>query len=69
VAGLLGYVGIHSVLTHLLADALTPMGIEPFAPLDGRSYSLDLWKASNPAANYGLLAVGVLADAGALLVG
>jgi inner membrane protein len=69
VAGFLAYVGVHSVLTHLLADVLTPMGIEPFAPLDGRNYSLDLWKASNPAANYGLLAVGALADAGALLVG
>lgn len=51
-------VGVVSVGSHLVADALTPMGIRPLAPLRSRRYTFELAKASNPVANYALLAVG-----------
>ncbi len=54
------FVGVLTVSTHLLADALTPMGIRPFQPIDDRKYSLDVVTAANPIANYGLLAIGVV---------
>lgn len=64
-----GVVGTVTVCAHLLADALTPAGIRPFAPVRDRSYSYDLARASNPIANYGLLTLGVVAVAGALWIG
>jgi inner membrane protein len=58
-----------TVGSHILADALTPAGVRPFAPYRDDFYSYDLARASNPIANYALLAVGVLAGAGALAFG
>ncbi|SEV88303.1 metal-dependent hydrolase [Natrinema salifodinae] len=58
-------VGLLSIGSHLLADALTPMGIQPFWPLSRRRYSLDLTTAANPIANYGLFGLGI----GAVLMG
>lgn len=62
-------VGVLGVGSHLLADALTPMGVTPFWPLSGRNYTLNLTRADNPVANWLLLALGVLATALALAVG
>ena len=62
-------VGFLTVCSHIAADALTPMGITPFAPLRTRHYSLDLTRAKNPVANYALLGIGVLAVVLALAVG
>lgn len=59
-------VGTLSVLAHLAADALTPMGIRPFWPVSGRSYSLEVTTADDTVANYALLALGVFATALAL---
>jgi inner membrane protein len=53
--------------SHIAADALTPMGVEPYR--DGRHYSYDVAKAANPLANYALLAVGVLAVGVAYVAG
>ena len=53
-------VGVLSILSHLLADALTPMGIRPFWPLSNRHYTLNVTKAANPTANYVLLGVGIV---------
>jgi inner membrane protein len=61
---LAGAVGIGS---HLLADALTPAGVPLLWPLSSRDYSLHLIGASNPVANWGLLALGVGATAGTYL--
>lgn len=62
-------VGTVSISSHLLADALTPMGIRPFWPLSGRRYTFDLTTAANPIANYGLLVLGIVAVlAGAAIV-
>ena len=51
-------VGIIMVGAHLLADALTPIGVRPFKPLYNNKYTLDITKAANPIANYALLVVG-----------
>lgn len=57
--GLFGtIVGFVTVGAHLLADALTPKGLAPFEPIDDREYCFDVIRASNPVANYGLLALG-----------
>ncbi len=42
------FVGILTIGAHLLADALTPMGIRLFDPIGDRKYSLDIAKAANP---------------------
>ena len=60
-AGLGVVVALVAVGSHLLADALTPAGVPLLWPLSGRDYSVDVATASNPVANYGLLALGVAA--------
>lgn len=57
-------IGIVAISSHIAADALTPMGVEPFG--DGRHYSYDVVRAANPIANYALLGLGVLTVAVAL---
>lgn len=57
----LGFVvGLSAVCSHLLADAITPMGITPWWPLSTRHYTLGLTRADNTLANYALLGLGVL---------
>ncbi|CCQ33866.1 membrane-bound metal-dependent hydrolase (DUF457) [Halorhabdus tiamatea SARL4B] len=62
-------VGTVTILSHIAADALTPMGVEPFAPVRDDHYSYDVARAANPIANYGLLALGIAASGVALVVG
>lgn len=67
--GLFGFVvGVISVGSHILADALTPMGVTPFIPVDDRHYTLDVATASNPVANYALLAGGGVAASVVVLI-
>jgi inner membrane protein len=47
-----------SLVSHLLADSITPMGIRPFAPLSGWHHSFDLTPAANPRANAALFGAG-----------
>lgn len=61
--------GVLAIGAHLLADALTPMGIRPLEPIDDRKYCFDVAKAANPVANYALLAVGVMAAGMAAFAG
>ena len=61
-------IGTLAVGAHLLADALTPMGITPFWPLSSRNYTLAVARASNTVANYGLLGIGALVTALVLAV-
>lgn len=62
-------VGTLSIGSHLLADALTPMGVRPFWPVSNRHYTLSVTKAANPIANYVLFGIGVAAvGAGAATV-
>ena len=51
-------VGFVTILSHIAADALTPMGVAPFEPIRGRTYSLSVTTAANPIANYLLLILG-----------
>jgi inner membrane protein len=57
--------GALSVLAHLLGDTLTPMGVDYFWPID-YDVSVGLVTAGNATANYGLLALGVMATAAAV---
>lgn len=60
--------GSGTVMSHIVADALTPAGVCPFAPLRTSHYSYGLVSASNRIANYSLLCVGLLAAGGILAV-
>jgi len=62
-------VGVVAIGSHVAADALTPAGVRPFAPLDSRKYTYSVTKAKNPVANYLLLALGAVAVAGAFVLG
>ena len=57
VAGLSGGV---AVLSHLLADLLTPMGLAPFWPVSSIRYSLGVCRASSRSVNALLLGLGVI---------
>ncbi|ADJ15373.1 metal-dependent hydrolase [Halalkalicoccus jeotgali] len=61
-------IGALAILSHLAADSITPMGIRPLWPLSRWHYSADIVRAKNPIANYLLLAVGLAAATGALVV-
>jgi inner membrane protein len=62
---LVGTIGVGS---HLLADMLTPAGINLFWPLPFDPYSLYVTRADDTLANWVLLALGVFVTAGVLLV-
>lgn len=64
-----GAVGGVAVLAHLLGDVLTPMGIRPFLPVSGRTYTLSLVYAADPVANAALLVSGVAVFGVAVSVG
>jgi inner membrane protein len=68
--GIFGFVvGTVSIGSHVAADALTPAGVRPFAPLRSRHYSYSVTTAKNPIANYALLGLGLIAIAGAFVLG
>lgn len=52
-------VGGLGVLSHLLGDVVTPMGIRPFLPLSDVTYTLSLVYAADQRANFALLVTGV----------
>jgi len=60
--------GSLAVGSHLLADALTPMGITPFRPVSDAHYTLSLTRADSAVANYLLLGLGVAVTAATALV-
>ncbi|MEZ3165196.1 metal-dependent hydrolase [Halorubrum sp. RMP-47] len=60
-AGAFGFLtGAGAIGSHIAADALTPMGVEPLGD-DGPHYSFDFVRADNTLANYALLALGIAA--------
>lgn len=63
-AGLGLVVGVVAIGSHLAADALTPAGVPLWWPLSSRRYTVGVTKASNPLANYGLLALGIAVTVG-----
>jgi inner membrane protein len=58
--------GFVTIASHIAADALTPMGVTPFAPLRRRTYTVAVAPTSNPIANYALLVLGATLAGGAL---
>ncbi|MFC5279145.1 metal-dependent hydrolase [Halorubrum rubrum] len=68
-AALAFVLGAGTVVSHLLADVITPMGIRPYAPVRDDHYTLDLVKAANPIANYALLVAGGAVAGIAVLAG
>ncbi|MFC6616327.1 metal-dependent hydrolase [Halopenitus salinus] len=67
--GLFGFAtGAVAIGSHIAADALTPMGVEPFGA-NGPHYSLEVARAANPIANYALLGIGILAAVGGGMLG
>jgi len=60
-------IGTLAIVSHLLADVITPMGIRPFWPVSGWSISLDITPARNTVANHVLLAAGSFLAASAVL--
>lgn len=52
-------VGTLAILSHIAADALTPMGVDPFD--DGQNHSFGVCRADSLLGNYGLLALGFTA--------
>lgn len=65
-------VGTLTTCSHVAADALTPMGVRPFAPLNRRRFTLSVARADNAVANRLLFLAGAgavgLAFAGSTLV-
>jgi len=57
-----------AIVGHLLADALTPMGVAALWPVSGKRYSLGLTGADSTVWNVGLLALGVFATAAAAVL-
>ncbi|WP_101297825.1 metal-dependent hydrolase [Halegenticoccus soli] len=53
------FLGSLTVLAHLLADTLTPMGVNYLWPVSRKRYTISLTPAKKPAANYLLFALGV----------
>ena len=62
-------VGTAAICSHLAADALTPMGVAPFAPLRRRRISLGLTRSADRGANRRLLLLGLVTAVGAALCG
>ncbi|MFB6229180.1 MAG: metal-dependent hydrolase [Halobacteriales archaeon] len=59
-------VGFVTITSHIVADALTPMGVTPFTPFRRRKYTVSVATASNPIANYALLVLGAALAGGTL---
>ncbi len=58
-AATVGTAAAISLLSHLLADSITPMGIRPFYPVSMWHHSFDVTPAKNPRANTVMFGVGV----------
>lgn len=51
-------IGVLGVVSHLLGDVLTPMGIQPFWPYSSKEYSIGLVLAADKQANERLSLIG-----------
>ena len=61
-------VGTVTMLSHIGADALTPMGVDPHNS-GGENYSLNICRADSTLGNYALLGLGVTASMVAFVAG
>lgn len=67
-AGWAFFLGAFAVVAHLLADVVNPWGIMPLYPVSSALFTLDLVRATNDAANYGMFAAGASIAAATLAV-
>lgn len=68
-AALFGFfIGALGVISHLIGDVLTPMGIRPLWPHSDRQYSLGLVVAANKRANQVCSSIGIGAFVGAIVL-
>jgi inner membrane protein len=63
------YIGLHAGLSHLLADVLTPAGIQPLSPWSERHFTLNAIRADNTIANLGTFFVGIFTTFFAVITG
>lgn len=63
------YIGLHAGLSHLLADVLTPSGIQPLSPWSERHFTLNAIRADNTIANLGTFFVGIFTTFFAVITG
>lgn len=61
-------IGFLGVISHLIGDVLTPMGIRPWRPFSDRKHSLELVQAKNKWANQKLSMVGGVALVAAIVL-
>ncbi|MFC7202835.1 metal-dependent hydrolase [Haloferax namakaokahaiae] len=66
---LFGLLAAVTVLSHIAADALTPMGVKPFEPVSSKKYTWSFVRAANPIANYALAGIGAVVCGGAAFAG
>lgn len=70
IVGGLGFlVGFLGVVSHILGDLFTPMGVKPARPLSDAEFSLNLFRAANKTANRAFSKVGLYAVAAAFVLG
>lgn len=62
-----GYLVVHAVLSHLLADAVTPMGVRPFWPVSAWHVSFDFVPSADVSANTLLFVTGMVGTIAVLL--
>lgn len=67
-AGYAFFLGTLSILAHLLADVLTPMGVALLWPLSDRRFSVNLTRADSALWNHALLALGVFVATGTVVL-
>ena len=60
IAAVAGVAAALSLSSHLLADSITPMGIQPFYPISSWHHSFDVIPAANPRANTTMLGAGIV---------
>lgn len=59
-------IGGMGVISHLIGDVITPMGVQPWWPFSDRKHGLGLVLAANEQANYTLSILGSLSLAAAI---
>lgn len=62
----LGTMAGYGIISHLVADALTPMGVQPLTPFLSARWTFNLAQSSNALVNKSLLIAGLLLSAGVL---
>jgi len=63
-----GFLVALGLITHLIGDMMTPMGIKPFAPVNDKKYTWKLTTSGDSTANNGLFVAGLGATGAAIYI-